>query len=140
MFIASKEEIVLEINKINTYLKECLWMDFTISNSNWGEVNLYGTIDQTHNNYIDNYDIKITFEYPYFISTLLSFTSDNSKKFVHLCTEKEQDKIIEKYKVEAENFIFKINIEDFEVSPIIIAAKNIKCEIINENPFSNNKQ
>jgi len=33
------------------------------------------------------------------------------------------------------NYIFKINVEDFEKPPIFIAAKKIICKILNENPF-----
>ncbi|KZU04789.1 hypothetical protein Nizo2494_2174 [Lactiplantibacillus plantarum] len=43
--------------------------------------------------------------------------------------------IIDKYQVEGGNYIFKINAEDFDTAPIIIASKGLKVEIINKDPF-----
>ncbi|KTF02808.1 hypothetical protein Nizo1839_2778 [Lactiplantibacillus plantarum] len=44
-------------------------------------------------------------------------------------------KVIDKYEVEEGNYIFKINAEDFDTAPIIIASKGLKAEIINKDPF-----
>ncbi|MDU5336883.1 hypothetical protein [Enterococcus sp.] len=43
--------------------------------------------------------------------------------------------IVVKYQVEIGNHIFKINAEDFETAPIIIASHGLKCEIVDEKPF-----
>jgi len=136
MFLIKKVHILTEIKKINEYLKKCLWMDFTLCQSHNGHIEFFGAIDQTYNNYIDNYEIKIVFEQPYFISSLFSWTMDPSRPAINLVSEDEEYELNTKYKIELGNYLFKINVEDFESPPIIIAAKKIGCEILNENPFS----
>ena len=41
-----------------------------------------------------------------------------------------------KYRVELGNYIFEISAEGYDCPPIIVAAKKISCEILNEKPFS----
>lgn len=135
MFIMKPEEVQIEIDKINNYIKLCSWMDFVLCQLNFGQIELYGAIDQTYNNYVDNYEIKLIFEQPHFISSLFSWQADTSKLFIQLASEAEEIEMNSKYRVEQENYIFKINIDDYENSPIFIAAKKITCEILNENPF-----
>ena len=133
MFIVKREEVMSEIKKINEYLSKCTWMDFTVAQSNFGYIELYGAIDQSHNNYVDNYEIKLTFEQPYFISSLFSCSLDASKPFIELCSD--EDEINTKYNMEEGHYTFKFNIESFRELPIFIVAKNIVCKILNENPF-----
>jgi len=135
MFIMKKEEVISEISKINSYLRKCLWMDFALCQSHFGKLELYGAIDQTYNNYVDNYEIKIEFEQPHFVSSLFSWQIDTSKPFIQLVSEEEESALNTKYRVEQGNYIFIINAEDFESPPIFIAAKRITCKILNENPF-----
>jgi len=135
MFLMKKEDIQKEISKINCYLENCMWMEFTLCQANWGKVELFGSIDQTTNNYIDNYAIKIEFEQPHFISSLFSWQIDTTKPFIQLITDEDGAAINDKYRTEFGNYIFNINVEDYESSPIFIAAKKITCNIINENPF-----
>ena len=131
-----REEIKSEMIKINSYLSKCLWMDFTLCQSDFVKIELYGTIDQTYNNYVDNYEIKIEFEQPHFVSSVFCWQLDTSKPFIQLVSEKEEYELNTKYQVEQGNYIFKINAEDFENTSIFIAAKKITCKILNENPFS----
>ena len=133
-----KEEVQTEIIKINEYLNKCSWMDFTLCQSNFGKIELYGAIDQTYNNYVDNYAIKIEFEQPYFVSSLFSWQTDTFKPFIQLVSDEEELELNTKYRVELGNYIFKINAEDFDNPPIFIAAKKIICVILNENPFPQN--
>lgn len=138
MFLMKKEEVQIEITKINEYLSKCSWMDFALCQSHFGKIELYGAIDQTYNNYVDNYAIKIEFEQPHFVSSLFSWQTDTSKPFIQLVSEKEEVELNTKYQVEFGNYIFKINAEDFDNPPIVIAAKKIICLILNENPFPKN--
>lgn len=69
---------------------------------------------------------------PIYISSLLTWQLDDSKPFIELVTGIERKIIVVKYQVEIGNHIFKINAEDFETAPIIIASHGLKCEIVDE--------
>ncbi|WP_086315203.1 hypothetical protein A5821_002645 [Enterococcus sp. 7F3_DIV0205] len=125
------EEINDEILTINNYLKKCLWMDFEFARMDGGDIVVAGRIDTSY----DEFAINIEFGEPFYISSLLSWHLDDSKPFIELVVGDEKQIIDDKYQVEQGNYVFKINAEDFETSPIIIASKNIKCEIVNEEPF-----
>lgn len=135
MFIVNKEEIQGEVKKINEYLNRCTWMDFTLYQSHFGKVELYGAIDQTYNNYVDNYAIKIDFEQPYFVSSLFSWQTDISKSFIQLVCGEEEAEFNIKYQIEMGNYFFRINAEGFDKPPIFIVAKKLVCKILNEYPF-----
>ncbi|SFD39251.1 hypothetical protein SAMN04488168_13654 [Bacillus sp. 491mf] len=125
------EEISNEILKINNYLKKCLWMDFEFARMDGGDIVVAGRIDTSYNEFA----INIEFGIPYYISSLLNWHLDDSKPFIELVEGDEMWKIIDRYQVEEGNYIFKINAEDFEEAPIIIASESLKCEIVNEKPF-----
>ena len=131
MFVMKIEEVVSEITKINDYLGKCLWMDFEFCRMDDFKVVMAGSIDQSY----EKYAIEISFEQPYFVSSLFYWQTDTSKPFIQLANDVEAMGINTKYKVEVGNYIFKINIEDFEESPIFVAAKKVTCNILNENPF-----
>ena len=135
MFLVKKEEINAEINKINEYLSKCLWMDFTLCLSNWGLIEIYGAIDLSYN-YVENYAIKLMFEYPHFVSSLFTWTAEPSRPFISLCSADKEGEMNTKYRIELGNYVFEINAEDYDYPPIIIIAKKIVCEILNEKPFS----
>jgi len=100
MYIVKKEDVLKEINKINNYLSKCMWMDFTYAQSHCGKIELFGAIDQTYNNYIDNYEIKVVFEHPHFVSSLFSWSLDTSKLFIQLCIDEEEKEMNDKYQIE----------------------------------------
>ncbi|MGG5372414.1 hypothetical protein [Enterococcus sp. AZ196] len=129
--IVNREEIEKELNKINRYLDKCLWMDFEFARMNAGNIVAAGRIDTSYNDFAINIDFGI----PFYISTLLTWHLDDSKPFIELVSGVEKQMIINKYQVELGNYIFKINAEDFETAPIIIASKSLKCEIVDEHPF-----
>jgi len=131
MFVMSLDEVKSEIDKINTYLGKCLWMDFEFCRMNAGQIVLSGSIDQSSNEYA----IDIEFEQPYFVSTLFLWHTDTSKVFIELANDDEAIEMNQKYKVEYGNYIFKISVEDFDSPPIFVAAKKITCKILEENPF-----
>lgn len=125
------EEIEGEILKINAYLEKCLWMDFEFAKMNAGNIVVAGRIDTSYNDFA----INIDFGMPFYISSLLTWQLDDSKPFIELVTGIERKIIVVKYQVEIGNHIFKINAEDFETAPIIIASHGLKCEIVDERPF-----
>lgn len=131
VFIMNLDEVNVEIDKINTYLSRCLWMDFEFCRMNAGQIVLSGSIDQSS----DEYAIDIEFEQPYFVSTLFLWHGDTSKIFIELANDEEAMEMNQKYNVEFGNYIFKISVEGFDSPPIIIVAKKISCKILNDNPF-----
>lgn len=131
MFVMSLDEVNFEIDKINTYLSQCLWMDFEFCRMNAGSIVLSGSIDQSSNEYA----IDIEFEQPYFVSTLFLWHTDTSKAFIELVNDEDTNEMNQKYKMELGNYIFKISVEDFEYPPILVVAKKITCKILNDNPF-----
>ena len=134
MFIAKKEEILWEIKKINEYLRKCLWMDFVIV-QDYGQIEFYGALSQSWNNFVDSYAIKLVFEGSCFVSTLFDWTIDTSGPSIELCTKEEENELTSKYRIESGNYFFKINVEDFENPPIFICAKKLTSVILKENPF-----
>jgi len=127
----SEQEIMQELNQINSYLSKCLWMDFEFCQMSFIKIVLSGKVDELN----EEPDIEIEFEYPYFISTVFLLHTDTSKPFIQLVSEDEEYELNTKYQVEYGNYIFKINVEDFEHSPMFVAAKKIKCKILNRTPF-----
>lgn len=123
------EEVKKEIKKINTYLNNCLWMDFEVCQMSFIKVVLAGRIDQS----VNKYAIEIEFEEPYCISSLFSWSIDTDVSFIELATEEETLNMNITYRVEQGNYIFKVNVEDFDKTPIFIAAKRVKCLIIEDN-------
>ncbi|THF81687.1 hypothetical protein [Cohnella fermenti] len=135
MFVMSLDEVNIEIDKINTYLSRCLWMDFEFCRMNAGQVVLSGSIDQSSSEYA----IDIEFEQPYFVSTLFLWHTDTSKVFIELANNDEANEMNQRYKIELGNYIFKVSVEDFDSPPIIVAAKKISCKILDEDPFPQQK-
>ena len=106
-------------------------MDFEFASVDGGDIVVAGRIDTSY----DEFAINIDFGKPYYLSSLLYWNLNNSKPFIELAAGKEMWEIIDKYQVEGGNYIFKINAEDFDTAPIIIASKGLKVEIINKDPF-----
>ena len=131
MFLMKKDEVQSELKRINDYLSKCSWMDFEFCQINASQVVMLGSIDQSFNKHA----IDIRFEQPHFVSSLLLWKADTSKPFIQLASKEEELEINTNYRVEQGNYIFKINVEDFEKPPIFIAAKMILCDILDKNPF-----
>lgn len=131
------EQIKREIEKVNNYLRKCSWMDFTLAQANPGKIELYGAVDQSYNNYIDNYEIRIDFEQPYYLSSIFNWNTDTTKPVLELINDDSELNL--RYKIEKGHYIFRIYSDEFDNSPIYIVAKGISCKILNENPFPQNK-
>lgn len=126
-----REEIENEVLKINNYLDKCLWMEFECTGMNEGKILISGRIDISSSEFA----IDIEFENPYYVASLMSWQLDDSRSFIELLSGDDEMAANDKYQVEKGNLLFKINAEDFNEAPIFIAAQNIKCSILIENPF-----
>lgn len=126
-----REEVETEVLKINNYLDKCLWMEFECTRMNDGKILISGRSDISS----DEFAIDIEFEEPYYVASLLSWQLDDSRCFIELLNGDDEIAVNDKYQVEQGNLLFKINAEDFREAPIFIAAQNIKCSILIENPF-----
>lgn len=120
-----------EINKVNKYLKEQLWMDFEMCNMNGGGLELYGYLDEAGEN-----KIKIIFELPYMVSCNFFFTYEGGQKnFISIVDGEEACQINKKYGVTQGNIIFKITNINVEAD-MIIAARGIKVKITDSSYVS----
>ena len=54
-----------EVDKVNAFLKEQLWMDFEMCNTNRGKLELHGFLDEA-----DDDKVKIVFEQPHMVKKL----------------------------------------------------------------------
>ncbi len=114
-----------EINRVNKYLKEQLWMDFEMCNIGRGGLELYGFLDESG---MDK--IKIVFEQPYMVSCNFYFTYEGNKKdFLSVVDGEEAVQINKKYSVTQGNIIFKVSNTNIETDMIII-ARGIKVIIM----------
>ncbi|MEY8389637.1 hypothetical protein AALC17_20685 [Oscillospiraceae bacterium 38-13] len=114
-----------EIAKINSYLKNCLWMDFEVCQMSFIKVEVAGRMDTSSNKYA----ISIEFEQPHSISGLLCWSLDNSKDFISMASPSEFFEYNEKFRIDNGKYLFKICIEDFS-EPFYIAASAIKSTIL----------
>ena len=119
------EQINAEVGKINSYLRNCLWMDFEICQMSFVKIEVAGRMDTSSNLYA----ISIEFEQPYFVSGLLCWSLDNSKDFISIADQREFIEYNKKFRIDKGKYLFKINMEDFD-EPFYIAASTIKCKIL----------
>ena len=73
----------ITIDRINNYLKSQLWMDFTLSSTDPGTVELIGRIDEAGG----KVKIKIHFQEPYLIISPLYFTYEGKNDFIAVLKE-----------------------------------------------------
>lgn len=123
------KKIMNEIKTINEYLSICKWMDFEFVNISCERIKIIGSIDLSWKNY---HSIEIEFEEPEYISALLwGFSLQKDKPFIEL----EDKSVVSDERglsLSQDDYCFKINIEDFERSPIRIISKNIKFHILKQ--------
>lgn len=123
------KKIMNEIKTINEYLSICKWMDFEFVNISCERIKIIGSIDLSWKNY---HSIEIEFEESEYISALLwGFSLQKDKPFIEL----EDKSVVSDERglsLSQDDYCFKINIEDFERSPIRIISKNIKFHILKQ--------
>ncbi len=131
MIVQSEKEVIEVIEQINNYLIRCLWMDFELCLINKNVIVLAGRVDQSYN----DFSIEIEFVEPLFFSSLLDWSAKTGKAFIYLVENQYAYKILDKTPIKQGYHLFAINAEDFDEAPILIVSNNIKCKILNENPF-----
>jgi len=121
----SKEDVLLEILKINAYLEKCNWMDFDYGTINENKIVLYGCLDQS---WRDN-SIEIIFEFPQLISSVFNWSMVEKKPFIQLISQK---KLFKYTNLLAEDgcYIFMLNDNEDDEPKIFIAASGIRCNIL----------
>lgn len=123
------EEMENEVKKINKYLSECMWMDFDFINIDGNQVKMIGSIDLCWKDY---QSIEIEFLNPTFISTILfEWHLHEKKSFIEIANDEE---IYKKLGCEKglSHYMFKINADGYEESPIWIIAESIKSIILKQ--------
>ena len=118
------KQVNKEIEKINNYLRNCLWMDFEVCQMSFIKVEVAGRMDTSSNEYA----ISIEFEQPHFISGLLCWSLDNSKDFISMASQSEFIEYNKKFRIDNGKYLFKIRMENFSES-FYIAASAIKSTI-----------
>lgn len=113
-----------EVDRVNAFLKEQLWMDFEMCNTNRGKIELHGFLDEAADD-----KVKIIFEQPHMVSCNFFFTYEGDGSFLSVVDGEEAFKINKMYGVTQGNIIFKITNINVEADMIII-AKNIEVQII----------
>lgn len=126
-------DVKKELLKINTFLEECLWMDFDYGIICDYLIELFGCIDRS----FPEDAIKIKFVCPHYISTTFYFSKADDLPFIELVEEQEQIAKYVKMGLEEGDFVFQIHADECE-NPIIIVAQSVECEII-KHPFRQNK-
>lgn len=124
------EEIKNEIEAINNYLKKYTQIDFEV-------LELHdATIAVTVQSSLPKNDctIKVLFGGTFHFSGSLKFTYDVTKPFIELMEDDEKIEAIQKFHLEIGYYPFKLNVKQLENSPVLIASRNLKHEIINEKP------
>jgi len=119
-----------EMAKTNAYLKNCLWMDFEISDMSSGAVEIAGRIDSS----VFRWAISMQFEQSTFVQAPLVFHLDDTRDFIEFANEEEFTELNKKYQIIKGQYLFKIHMEDFE-GAAYIAAADIKTVIHDEAPF-----
>lgn len=107
-----------EINIINEYLKEHLWMDFEMCSIGCGTLELHGFLDEAGDD-----KIIIIFERPYTVACNFFFTYEGKGDFISIVNGEEAYAINIKYGVTRGNVIFKITNTNIESDMFIIAEK-----------------
>ncbi len=123
-----KKDVQIEIEKINNYLSDFLWMDFDYKNIGENKIILCGCLDQS---WREEY-IEIIFEYPQLISTPFFWSMNEKKPFIQLLTQEDLSKF-SKFVSEKGCYIFKLNDCDIDDDGgIFITAARVKCNIIKQ--------
>jgi len=112
-----------EIDKVNEFLKEQLWMDFEMCNINRGKLELHGFIDEVADD-----KIKIVFEQPHMVSCNFFFTYEGNGKFLSIVDGKDAFQINKKYGVTQGHTVFKITNTNIEAEMLIV-AKSVEVQI-----------
>lgn len=102
------EEIISEVEVINSIIKKNLWMDFEIKKYNDGKLTIYGGIDLLHSHVIEIY-----FEDVFFVSLPTEWKSDTQQNVLHFLQGEASIEINIRFMVEQGYHIFRFVPEDY---------------------------
>ncbi len=106
----------MNIDMINSYLNNILWLDFELSGTGINEVRLHGFIDEAEED-----KIIIKFNWVFMISALTSFTYEGSGDFITVAEGETARSINIKYGVTQGNNIYFLSNTNVEGAMFIIA-------------------
>ena len=117
-----------EIEKINSFVKKFMWMDFSYEYITEYEIKIIGTTDLSYEecNEIEIYFTNVS----NILSTLFDWTKDDDKPLIELISKEE---ILKKMDYIGEKrYCFRMNADGYSDGPIWIVAESIKCKILKE--------
>ena len=124
------KQVVDEINKL---IQTQPWFDFEIMSLE-DDLKVVGGLDLFYPT-SDDYDLLITFSNVFYISSLMSWRTDTSKKFLRVLENEEFFAMNIKHQIEQGNYVFIISAEDHEEGLYYIVAENISYKIVNRDTF-----
>lgn len=120
------QDLEEKIKSINTYVNQCLWMDFSYEIMNDVYIKIIGSLDLSWENY---HSIELLFERPTNILTILQdWHKHDDKPFIELANKEEA--IHKLGCICEEDYVFKINADGYSVAPIWISARSLKYSIL----------
>ena len=124
------KQVVDEINKL---IQTQPWFDFEIMSLE-DDLKVVGGLDLFYPT-SDDYDLLITFSNVFYISSLMSWRTDTSKKFLRVLENEEFFAMNIKHQIEQGNYVFIISAEYHEEGLYYIVAENISYKIVNRDTF-----
>jgi len=123
------------VDELNELIGKLPWCDFDYLGMSGKNLEIAGGLDLFYPN-PDSYDIRIIFEDIFYISSLMSWNTDTSKKFLKILDGDEFNIMNKKYQVEQGNYIFVFSsIENHIEDLYYIIARNIRYEIVDTFQF-----
>lgn len=118
-------EINQQIDEINTFLQEHLWMDFEVVKYQDNELVLWGSLSMSY-----PYNIEIIFTDIYFVSLPFDWHTDTKVTILSIVEDDEARRINEYFRVEIGNFLFCFKPKDkHESTKCLIGARKIRYNI-----------
>ena len=121
----SKENVLSEMFKINSYLEKFDWMDFDYGHISEQKIILYGCLDQSWR----KNSIEIVFEFPQLISSMFNWSMGTKKPFIQLIS---QEQLLQKTNLISERggYIFMLNDNEDNEPRAFIVASGIKWNLL----------
>ena len=115
----------MNLDKINNYLRENLWMDFEVVKIGMNALELHGYADEACDD-----EIIIRFKSVHMVSLVTHFSYLGEKNFISLITGDKARTININYDVPVGNNIFSLSNTNI-ASDMIIVATDIEMEVFN---------
>lgn len=115
----------MDLDKINNYLRDNLWMDFELVKVGMNFTELHGFIDEAYND-----KIIIRFKSVHMLNIVTHFTYSGKNDFISLIEKEKAYAINVKYDVPIGNKIFLLTNTNIS-SEMFIIANDIEMEVFN---------